>query len=122
MRGEDESAGVSHAINVQRAEFPDCSLNALMLTPSRLYAIHINSNAASPTLALNEIFASSHLDAPAGHETEYFAMSYRVTPNAGYVISSGLEEEGWSAMSADSVVAIDLTTRVATPWLPMRTW
>lgn len=72
---EDEPAGVSRAIGVLGAEFPDCSLNALLLTPSRLYAVHINSDAASPTRALNEIFAADHLDVPAGHETEYFAMS-----------------------------------------------
>lgn len=37
-----------------------------------------------------------------------------MTPHAVYVISSGLDEEGWSAMAADSVVAIDLATREAT--------
>lgn len=108
---ENESGGVVRAINVLREEFPDCSLNALLLTPSHLYAVHVNSNAASPARALNEIFSADPGDVPAGHESEYFAMSYRVTSDDICIISSGLEEVGWSAMSADTVVAIDLTTR-----------
>lgn len=109
----DERAGVTRAVSILHEEFPDCSLNALLLTPSRLFAVHINSNAAVPMRALNEIFADDDTDVPFGHQSEYYAMSYRVTPDAVYVISSGLDEEGWTAMGADTLVEIDLATRQA---------
>lgn len=115
---EDESAGLTRAVGVLHEIFHDCSLNALLLTPTRLFAVHFNSDAASPARALNEIFADDLREIPFGHEHDYFAMSYRVTSDAVCVISSGLDEEGWSAMGPDTVVAIDLASRAATP-LPL---
>ena len=38
-------------------------------------------------------------------------MAYRVAPTAVHVISSGLPDEGWTPVPADSVLAIDLSTR-----------
>ena len=108
---DDEPTGVRQAVGALHEEFPDSSLNALLLTPSRLFAVHVNSTAATPMRALNEIFAADDTDVLTGHETEYYEMSYRVTPDAVYVISSGLDEEGWSNMGTDTVVEIDLETR-----------
>lgn len=111
---DDEIAGVAQAVGVLHEEFPHCSLNALLLTPTRLFAVHINSSAATPMRALNEVAAAGDTEVPFGHDTAYFAMSYRVTPTAVHVISSGLDEQGWSAMPADTLVAIDLATRETT--------
>ncbi|MCZ2850301.1 class II glutamine amidotransferase [Modestobacter sp. VKM Ac-2978] len=107
----DERAGVARAVGMLRSHFPQSSLNALFLTPARLYAVHVNSRAATPLDDLRQVFGSD--DAmPRGHATAYFDMAYKVSATAVHVISSGLPDEGWTPVPPDSVLAIDLTTRV----------
>lgn len=109
----DEAVGVTKALETLLREFPNASLNALLLTPQRLFAVHINSRADSPRQALRALFESDEA-MPARHATEYFAMDYRVTPDAVHVISSGLSEEGWSRVPPDVAVMIDLASREVT--------
>jgi predicted glutamine amidotransferase len=108
----DEHDGVSQALGTLMGEFPESSLNALMLTPEHMFAIHINSRASTPP-ALHEIFDSEE-EMPTRHATEYFAMDYRLAPHAVHVISSGLDEEGWSLVPDDMAVMVDLHTREMT--------
>ena len=115
---EDEAAGVTRAIGVLHDEFPGSSLNALLLTPGRLYVVHVSSRTQAPQRLLGLIESGQPL--PAGHATEeYFAMAYRVTPDAVHVISSGLTDEGWSAVPFDTAVMIDLATREVTRLNPL---
>ena len=108
----DELAGVTDALGILMGEFPESSLNALMLTPEHLFAVHINSRASTPP-ALHEMFESED-EMPSRHATEYFAMDYRLAPDAVHVISSGLDEEGWSLVPDDMAVMVDLHTREMT--------
>ena len=55
---DDEPQGVTRALEILVREFPNSSLNALLLTPRRLFAIHINSRVDSPVEALRELFES----------------------------------------------------------------
>lgn len=106
----DERAGLLHAVGLLHRTFPEASLNALFLTPTHLYAVHVNSQAATPLDDLRELFGSD--DAmPHGHAAAYFDMAYRVSPTAVHVISSGLPDEGWTPVPSDSVLAIDLASR-----------
>ena len=106
----DERAGLAHAVGLLHEHFPDASLNALFLTPTHLYAVHVNSQAATPLDDLRELFGSD--DAiPHGHAAAYFDMAYRVSPTAVHVISSGLPDEGWTPVPSDSILAIDLVSR-----------
>jgi predicted glutamine amidotransferase len=106
----NERAGLVRAVGVLHEQFPEASLNALFLTPTHLYAVHVNSGAATPLDDLREMFGSD--DAmPHGHATAYFDMAYKVSPTAVHVISSGLPDEGWSPVPSDSILAIDLGTR-----------
>jgi predicted glutamine amidotransferase len=106
----DERAGLLRAVGLLHEHFPGASLNALFLTPTRLYAVHVNSQAATPLDDLRELFGSD--DAmPHGHATAYFDMAYKVSPTAVQVISSGLPGEGWTPVPSDRVLAIDLRTR-----------
>ena len=113
----DETAGVSLGLGILQREFPDSSLNALLLTPSALFAVHINSRAESPPRALRRLFESDD-SMPARHATEYYAMDYRVTDDAVHIISSGLDAAGWTPMPSDTAVRIDLTTRAMTHLVP----
>jgi predicted glutamine amidotransferase len=106
----DEEAGLLRAVGMLHERFPEASLNALFLTPTHLYAVHVNSRAATPLDDLRELFGSD--DAmPHGHASAYFDMAYRVSPTAVHVISSGLPGEGWTPVPGDSILAIDRATR-----------
>jgi predicted glutamine amidotransferase len=106
----DEREGLTRAVGTLHEHFPEASLNALFLTSSHLYAVHVNSGAATPLDDLRELFGSD--DAmPHGHATAYFDMAYKVSPTAVHVISSGVPAEGWTPIPGDSILAIDLGTR-----------
>jgi predicted glutamine amidotransferase len=107
---QDLEAGISRALGVLVRTFPDSSLNALMLTSTRMFAVHINSEDSSPQRALRELFDHEH-EIPARHTTEYFAMDYRLEPHAVHVISSGLDEEGWTPVPPATAAVVDLATR-----------
>jgi len=109
----DLEDGVRHALAVLVERFPSSSLNALMLTPTHLVAIHVNSRADSPVEGLRALFDDAD-DVPPRHLTEYFAMDYRVDEQGIAVISSGLDEEGWTPVEGDTAVMIDLDTRAVT--------
>jgi len=107
---DDVEAGVVRALDVLVEEFPTSSLNALMLTSRQMFAVHINSSAAWPQRRLRELFDNDD-DIPTRHTTEYFAMDYRVADAAVHVISSGLDEEGWTPVPPDTAAVVDLETR-----------
>ena len=108
---QDLEAGVARALAVLVQEFPTSSLNALMLTPAHMVAVHINSRAAVPQRRLRAMFDDEG-DIPSRHTAEeYFAMDFRVQADAVHVISSGLDEEGWTPVPADSAAIVDLETR-----------
>ena len=106
----DEAQGVTRALEVLVREFPNSSLNALLLTPRKLFAIHINSRVDSPVESLRELYESDEA-MPASHATEYYAMDYRVAEDAVHVISSGVDADGWTRIPEDAAVMIDLATR-----------
>ena len=102
--------GVQHALGVLLAQFPDCSLNALMLGPTHLVAIHVNSRATSPLEGLRALFDDED-EVPPRHLTDYFAMDYRADEQGIDIISSGLDQEGWTPVGEDRAVMVDLETR-----------
>ncbi|WP_185995405.1 class II glutamine amidotransferase [Nocardioides campestrisoli] len=105
----DVESGVRHALGHLLRDFPDCSLNALMLTPTHMVAIHVNSRATSPRQGLRDLFDNED-DVPPRHLTEYFAMDYRTDEDGLTIISSGLDEPGWTAVPDDMAVMVDLET------------
>jgi predicted glutamine amidotransferase len=109
-RAGSEADGVAAAIGVLMEEFPEASLNALMLTTTDLHAVHVNSRAVPPTRALSRLLGPDG-QVPARHGDEYFAMDYRITDDAVHVISSGIDPSGWTPVPEDTVVHIDLGTR-----------
>jgi len=114
----DESLGVARAVGVLHEQFPESSLNALLLTPSSLFAVHVNSRAPSPMKDLRELFESDEA-MPVGHASAYFDMAYRVNPEAVHVISSGLTDAGWSSVAPDKILMVDLATREVTSLDPL---
>lgn len=103
-------AGVTEALRTLIRHFPNASLNALLLTTTHLFAIHVNSRADSPEEQLRARLETSEA-LPARHGNEYYAMDYRSTPTHYRVISSGLARERWTPAPTDAAVAVDLATR-----------
>lgn len=120
----DATQGVTQALAVLVGEFPNASLNALMLTPTHLFGVHINSRASAPVAGLHALFDSPD-GVPHRHtDDEYFAMDFRVTPDAVHVISSGIDPEGWTPVPEDTAAVVDLATlevRRLDGWAPART-
>lgn len=107
-RGQD-AEGLAHALDVLVREFPDASLNALLLTPTHVFGVHINRRAPAPVQGLRELFVSED-QIPHRHTTEYFAMDFRLTRDAVHVISSGIDPAGWTAVPEDTAAVVDLAT------------
>lgn len=110
---DDEVEGVTQALARLIKHFPRSSLNALLLAPTRMFAIHINSRATSPLRALRAMFDDED-EIPPRHTTEYFAMDYRVRDDSIEVVSSGLDQPGWTPVPADTAVMVDLESREVT--------
>lgn len=51
------------------------------------------------------------MDIPPRHtEDEYFAMDYRIMPDAVHVSSSGIDPEDWTAVPENTAALIDLAS------------
>ena len=105
----DEKEGVTKALRILMQYFPNASLNALLLTSTQMFAIHVNSRADSPHEQLRaKLEAPDAL--PARHDSEYYAMDYRETESCFQVISSGLTREKWNSARPDAAAVINLAT------------
>lgn len=105
----DDAEGLRQALAVLVHDFPHASLNALLLTPTHMFGVHINSRAAAPVEGLQELFATDD-QIPLRHTDDYFTMDFRLTPDAVHVISSGIDPEGWTPVPEDTAAAVDLAT------------
>lgn len=101
----EEEAGLAAALRTLVAEFPSASLNALLLTPTRLFAVHINSRAGIPPMLHGMGIAAERIRHT---DEEYFAMDFRRTASGVHMISSGIDPEGWTPVPEDSVGVVDL--------------
>jgi len=119
----DDAEGLRRSLGVLVGEFPDASLNALMLTPTHVFGVHINSQAAAPVAGLRKLFDSEE-EIPHRHADEYFAMDFRLAQDAVHVISSGIDPDGWTPVPEDTAAMVDLTSlelRRLDGWVPRRT-
>ncbi|MDZ5622249.1 class II glutamine amidotransferase [Nocardioides sp. HM23] len=103
----DDTEGLRQALGVLTSEFPEASLNALLMTPAQMFGVHINSQASVPIKGLRNLFPSEE-EIPYRHTEDYFAMDYRSTPDATHVISSGIDPEGWTPVPEDTAAMVDL--------------
>ncbi len=101
----DVSEAVERAVITIRDLYPKASLNAMLLTPDTLIAVHASSHAANPL----RTWAEAEL--PPGHHESYFQMFYRNTHDGGTMVSSsGIDVSEWTPLPAESIVTIDVGT------------
>ena len=101
---------VQAAVHELRPLFPHASMNALLLSPTYLIAIHASQGAKIPS----EDFDASGLsdtELPADHRTAYYLMRQKRLDDGTVVFaSSGLDIVGWEPLAPETIVAVDLRT------------
>lgn len=118
--GLDPFDATLRAVAELRSRYPRASLNALLLGPDELIAVHA-STAARPDIAGMLAAGFTPETLPAGHLDGYYRMRIRHGADGSVAVaSSGLETTGWEPLPEESVTRIDrlgatVTTRAVVP-------
>ena len=105
----DVDTGIVEAVTQLHAAFPDSSLNAIILAPGRLVAVHVNAAASGPIDDIRALYPQE-VDTPDGHLDRYFTMSVSTTSEKVHVVSSGIRAPGWNPLPENTVLFVDTTT------------
>ncbi|MFD0996399.1 putative glutamine amidotransferase [Pseudoclavibacter chungangensis] len=101
---------VFETVRTLRREFPDASLNAVIIGPDDLIAVR----ASSTTHVTEQTFADLGIDPadlPDDHTDDYYRLSMRRHADGTTVFSStGIDLDGWTEVPDDTVTHIDLRT------------
>ena len=107
--GGDLLEAVVSTVAALREVFPRASMNALLLSPTELIAVHASDGALPP---VHEFEASGLGDAlPREHRDAYYLMrGKRLEDRTVVFASSGLDIADWTPLPAESVTSVDLAT------------
>jgi hypothetical protein len=112
--GDIVAAIADTAMDIDRRFLPN-SLNAILLSPAKLYAINWHDPAKVPEAALRR---RGHAGPPE-EIAAYFDLAYRVTDSAVVIASSGWPQPGWTPLPNRHVLVTDRST-LRTSALPLR--
>lgn len=119
--GNDVPAALARVTGRLAREFKPSSLNALLSSPTAMYAISCHDPATAPAPTPAPTDAESAAEVAAVGDAPYFDLQYRVTPEAVVVASSGFvpsDADGWQLLANDTVLVIDRGT-LATREVPL---
>ena len=106
--GLDPLDAVVHVVERIRAAYPRRSLNALLLTPDALIAVHANAGAPAPADVFRERGVGG-ADLPRHHDEAYYLMRIRRLEDGTVVLAStGMDVTGWQPLPEESVTRVDL--------------
>ncbi|MBT9606279.1 MAG: class II glutamine amidotransferase [Microbacterium sp.] len=98
-----DSRAVADTVAAVRALYPDACLNALLLTPTALVAVHSSAGRPAPLAA----FAARGLDVtnlPPGHGDGYNRLfTRRTAAGTRLVATTGIPLEGWAPLPEETV-------------------
>jgi predicted glutamine amidotransferase len=98
------------AVAAIRERYPLVSLNALLLGPDELLAVHASRHTPIPFDELAESGLHSS-ELPAEHTTDYYRMGYYRSANGSIAFSSvGIDMAGWHQLPQETVTSVDLRT------------
>lgn len=108
--GADLVQAVVDAVRELRPHYPHASMNALVLSPTHLIAVHASEAARIPHAELDASgIPEDRL--PADHRTAYYLMRKLQRPDGTIAFaSSGLDVTSWEPLPAETVVAVELST------------
>lgn len=102
----DTVAGVREAVEVLADRFPRSSLNAMLIEPDRLIAVHASSTATPPVDDVLALFPDPD-HAPADHYDRYFRLRYRVSEDGVVIASTGLTGTDWRPVPDNSLLVVE---------------
>jgi len=105
-RGGDVVAAIADTVASIGDRYAVNSLNAILLSPDKMYAISWHDPAGIPETELRQRGMAGTPEEIAG----YFHLAYRMTADAVVVASSGWPQPGWSVLPNPSVLAVDPAT------------
>ncbi|MEJ3403413.1 class II glutamine amidotransferase [Rathayibacter sp. YIM 133350] len=108
-QGLDLPDAVMATVEQLRPLFPTSSMNALILSPTHLIAVHASEGARIP----HEDFDASGLGEllPRDHRDAYYLMRQRRLDDGSVVFAStGLDIAGWQPLPAESVAVLELAS------------
>jgi predicted glutamine amidotransferase len=101
----DLPAAVRQAVGVLAPHVPRASLNALLLDPIYLVAVHASARSALPPED-TELCRAAGL--PQDHLDDYFALRIRRTSAGVQIGSTGFGQAGWEPLPPNSVTTVRL--------------
>lgn len=105
--------GIFAAVQSIRARAPDCSLNAMLLSPDTLIVVQSHDDMPSPLEELLD--ACGTIDRiPPGHAEHYFDLRWQSSKNGLVVAHAGLSGNGWNDLDQNSVLVVDRATLAMT--------
>jgi predicted glutamine amidotransferase len=105
-RGGDVVAAIADTVASIANRYAVNSLNAILLSPDKMYAISWHDPARIPEAALRQRGMASTPEEIAG----YFHLAYRMTADAVVAASSGWPQPGWTVLPNQSVLVVDRAT------------
>ncbi len=109
IRRGDMIAAVADTVASIAERYAVNSLNAVLLSPAKMYVISWHDPARIPADELRRRGLASTPEEVAG----YFHLACRATPDAVVVASSGWPQPGWTMVPNNSVLAVDRVTLAA---------
>ena len=105
-RGGDMIAAVTDTVAGIAGRYAANSLNAVLLSPAKMYAISWHDPARIPAAELRRRGIAGTDEEIAG----YFHLAYRATADAVVVASSGWPQHGWTVLPIGTVLVVDRVT------------
>lgn len=105
-RGGDMAAAIADTQASIGSRYAVNSLNAILLSPDRMYAISWHDPARIPEAELRRRGLANTPAEIAG----YFHLAYRATADAVVVASSGWPQPGWTVLANQSVLVVERAT------------
>jgi predicted glutamine amidotransferase len=110
LAGDGLREAVVATVSELRRRFPRASLNAILLTPTHLVAVHASENSGIPRVELAAT-GVPEADLPFESLSAYYLMRYRRDADGTTVFaSSGLDVADWEPVPPESVAVVDLAT------------
>jgi predicted glutamine amidotransferase len=105
-RGGDVVAAIADTVASIGSRYAVNSLNAILLSPDKMYAVSWHDPARIPEAELRRRGLASTPEEIAG----YFHLAYRMTADAVVAASSGWPQPGWTMLPNQSVLVVDRAT------------
>jgi predicted glutamine amidotransferase len=105
-RGGDVVAAIADTVASIGSRYAVNSLNAILLSPDKMYAVSWHDPARIPQAELRRRGLAGTPEEIAG----YFHLAYRMTADAVVAASSGWPQPGWTVLPNQSVLVVDRAT------------